>query len=169
MASPGTQEPLVLQMRKATRRAHNVANMLILSKLVVVLTDTKLYGQALSCFYPVYKKLEEVIKVHSNLPELKPVLGVVSHIPRTAAMEEDLAYLLGPNWRSSMATSPAGEAYAAHLQSLSDSQPLLLLPYAYSLYVPILLGFMAQRIQKNLKLPDEKGLAFFQVRMCFTL
>jgi hypothetical protein len=40
---------------------------------------------------------------------------------------------------------------------------VLLLPYAFSLYVPILLGFLAQRIQRNLQLPDEQGLAFFTV------
>jgi hypothetical protein len=54
------------------------------------------------------------------------------------------------------------------LQQLADDDPVLLLPYAFSLYIPILLGFMAQRIQKNLQLPAEKsgdipGLAFFTV------
>jgi hypothetical protein len=43
---------------------------------------------------------------------------------------------------------------------------VLLLPYAFSLYVPILLGFMAQRIQRSLQLPDGKGLAFFTVSCC---
>jgi hypothetical protein len=43
---------LLKRMRVATRRAHNIANVLILSKLVLVVTDTRLYGRALSCFYP---------------------------------------------------------------------------------------------------------------------
>lgn len=77
---------------------------------------------------------------------------------------QDLQDLLGPNWRSAIPKSSAAEAYASHLQELADKDPVLLLPYAFSLYIPILLGFMAQRIQKNLQLPDEKGLAFFTVR-----
>lgn len=76
---------------------------------------------------------------------------------------QDLAHLLGPSWRSSIPASAAAAAYAAHLQQLADSDPVLLLPYAFSLYVPILLGFLAQRIQRNLQLPDERGLAFFTV------
>lgn len=39
---------LLLALRKATRRSHHVANALILTKLVVALTDRTLYAQALS-------------------------------------------------------------------------------------------------------------------------
>lgn len=76
---------------------------------------------------------------------------------------QDLEYFLGPNWQHQIPYSAAAQAYADHLQQLADDDPVLLLPYAFSLYVPILLGFMAQRIQKNLQLPDEKGLSFFTV------
>jgi heme oxygenase len=76
---------------------------------------------------------------------------------------QDLAHLLGPSWRSSIPKSAAAEGYATHLQHLADSNPVLLLPYAFSLYVPILLGFLVQRIQRNLQLPDVQGLAFFTV------
>lgn len=76
---------------------------------------------------------------------------------------QDLEYLLGPDWRDKIPKSAAAQAYANHLQQLADEDPVLLLPYAFSLYVPILLGFMAQRIQKNLQLPDDRGLAFFTV------
>lgn len=77
---------------------------------------------------------------------------------------QDLQHFLGPSWRDKVAPSAAAAAYAQHLRSLSQIDPLLLLPYAFSMYIPILLGFMAQRISRTLQLPDEKGLAFFTVR-----
>lgn len=45
MAADSEQYDLLVSIRKATRRAHHIANALILSKLVVVLTDQQLYGQ----------------------------------------------------------------------------------------------------------------------------
>jgi heme oxygenase len=79
---------LLVEMRKATRRAHHIANALILSKLVVVLTDKQLYARALGSFYPVYTKLEELIQIHQNVPCLAPVVEVVAKVPRRAAMEQ---------------------------------------------------------------------------------
>lgn len=80
---------LLLEMRKATRRHHNIANALILSKLVVVLTDKQLYGRALSAFLPVYTKLEELLEAHKDAPVLSTVIKVTSTIPaRAVAMQQ---------------------------------------------------------------------------------
>jgi hypothetical protein len=80
---------LLIEMRKATRRSHNIANALILSKLVVVLTDKGLYARALSSFLPVYSKLEALLQQHKDVPGLSTVVAVTSTIPaRTAAMEQ---------------------------------------------------------------------------------
>ncbi|WIA12136.1 hypothetical protein OEZ86_003119 [Tetradesmus obliquus] len=164
MAGDKQDYDLLIEMRTATRRSHNIANALILSKLVLVLTDKRLYAQALSSFLPVYSKLEALLQQHKDVPGLSTVVAVTSTIPaRTAAMEQDLAYLLGPNWRSYIPSSQAAAAYAAHLEQLAAANPVLLLPYAFSLYVPILLGFMARRIQKSLALPEGQGLEFFTI------
>lgn len=92
---------------------------------------------------------------------------MLRHASATAlpSVLQDLEHLLGPDWRDKIPKSAAAEAYADHLQQLANEDPVLLLPYAFSLYIPILLGFMAQRIQKNLQLPDDRGLAFFTVSM----
>jgi heme oxygenase len=157
-------DDLLLQMRRATRRAHNIANALILSKLVVVLTDRQLYAQALGSFLPVYQQLEREAQKHTHLPGLGLVIAAAATIPsRAAAMQDDLAHLLGPGWRSKLPPSPAAEAYAAHIAALSARNPTLLLPYVFSLHVPILLGFLGRRIQTALQLPDARGLAFFTV------
>lgn len=127
-----------------------------------------LWHPPLSTLPPVYTKLEQLLPLHKDHPALAPVWNVVAGLKRTAAMQADLAYLLGPGWEQQRERSVAGEAYAAHLQHLSDSAPHLLLPYAFSLYVPLLLGFMGQRLRRSLALPSDgtKGLSFFQVGSC---
>lgn len=153
-------------MRKATRRAHHVANALILAKLVVVLTDRRLYAQALSSFLPVYSKLEQLMKLHAAVPGLSTVIKAVRDIPpRSTAMKSDLQHFLGSDWQKQVPVSPEAEAYAEHLQQLADQDPLMLLPYVFSMHVPILLGFLGQRIQRSLQLPDAGGLEFFTVSL----
>jgi hypothetical protein len=142
-AGAGADTDLLLRMRKATRRAHHVANALILSKLVVVLTDQKLYAHALATFLPVYEQLEALQARHKDVPGLDGVIAAVAAIPsRAAAMRADLQHLLGPDWAREVQPSPAAQAYAAHLQRLSDEDPVLLLAYVYSMQIPILLGFL---------------------------
>lgn len=87
---------LLLEMRQATRRHHNIANALILSKLVVVLTDPQLYGRALSAFLPVYSKLEDLLAEHKHVPALATVTDVTSTIPpRAVAMQQVLRGIHG--------------------------------------------------------------------------
>lgn len=158
------QYDLLLEMRKATRRQHHVANALVLAKLVVVLTDQKLYAKALASFLPVYSKLEQLMKEHADVPGLQLVVSAAQSIPsRAAAMEEDLQHLLGKDWQSAVPASVPAKAYADHLQQLADNDPVRLLPYVFSMHIPILLGFLAQRIQRTLQLPNKQGLAFFTV------
>jgi heme oxygenase len=58
-----------------------------------------------------------------------------------------------PGWRWAASASAAAQGYAAHLRALAEEEPALLLPYAWSLYVPVTLGFMGQRVAKGLGLP----------------
>lgn len=121
----------------------------------------------------MYRKLEQLQREFSaNSPSTPPGLGTViaavNGIPsRSEAIEVDLQHFLGSDWQTKIPVSKAATAYVEHLQQLADSDPILLLPYVFSMHVPILLGFLGQRIQRTLKLPDQKGppgLAFFTVR-----
>jgi hypothetical protein len=39
--------------------------------------------------------------------------------------------------------------------------PLYLAPYAYSMYIPLLIGAMGYKVKKTLGLPDNQGIGFF--------
>lgn len=192
---------LLLEMRRATRRAHSVANALILAKLAVVLTDRGLYAAALTSFLPVYEELEKQMAVHAGTPgPLSLVIAAAQRVPsRAAAMRADAAHLLHRGPGKLPPPPPAAQAYADHLRALGEREPLLLLPYVFSLHVPILLarvwsvglaraalpacrhratrgltdrrragraalqGFLGRRVARALRLPDERGVAFFEV------
>lgn len=56
-------------------------------------------------------------------------------------------------WRWAASASASAQDYALHLRALSDEDPALLIPYAWSLYVPVALGFLGRRVANGLGLP----------------
>jgi heme oxygenase len=60
-------------------------------------------------------------------------------------------------WRWAAAASVSAAEYAAHLRALAEEDPALLIPYAWSLYVPVTLGFMGQRVARGLGVPSPGG------------
>jgi hypothetical protein len=56
-------------------------------------------------------------------------------------------FLLGPGWRAEVPPSAPAEAYAEHLSALAAAPDAsLLLPYAWSLHVPVMLPFMGRKV-----------------------
>lgn len=153
------EEAFVAAMRRATRRQHHISDALILSKLVVVLTNRRLYGQALGQFLPVYAALEDALAARRDDPLLQEVADLLLALPRrAAAMEADLQFLLGPGWRAAVPKSATAESYAQHLRGLAaGGDPALLLPYAWSLHVPVMLPFMGRKVAQGLRLREGGG------------
>ena len=59
---------------------------------------------------------------------------------RTLALEQDLAHYLGEGWREGYIVRGEVREYLDHLRKLEDSQPYLLLPYVYHLYMGLFSG-----------------------------
>lgn len=57
-----TPENLQAKLKKTSKRVHDVSNVLVTSKLVVLFTDRVLYGQAIACFYYIFQHLELLIE-----------------------------------------------------------------------------------------------------------
>ena len=81
-------------MKAGSKHIHSVANSMLNLKLLLLLSDPTLYARAISCFYPVFKALEEALAKAKpaelrNIKELLPVLA------RTSAIETDLQHYLG--------------------------------------------------------------------------
>lgn len=155
--------PFTTRVYKATRGSHEISDLIVASKLAVVLTDKPTYGRALSCFLPVYQAIEEkVTRLKDKYPQLAPLAAVVVKLQRKALMEQDLAYLLGADWRSKLSRTCALDKYVQHLNELEQKDPILLAAYAYSMHVPLLLGPIKKIVRRTLGL-EKDGLAFLDV------
>jgi heme oxygenase len=105
--------PFTDQIRRRTRAAHKLSDVLIVSKLAVVLTDQRMYGCALGFFYPIYCAIERIIDQHASLPQLAPLAAVVTgQLRRRQALEADLAHYLGSEWQAKITTTAAVDRWA---------------------------------------------------------
>lgn len=93
-SGPKYDTPLLTLEMKAGSRIHSVANSMLNLKLLVLLSDPTLYARAVSCFYPVFKALEDAI-AKAKPAELKHVKALMPVLARTAAIEADLQHYLG--------------------------------------------------------------------------
>merc|ERR1711976_303075 len=94
------QPLLVDMMRAASKKAHSVSDALVNRKLAVAITDPKLYGAALSSFWPVFHSIEAKLDSNAGHPSIKRMSKTLKLIRRTERLEADLDYLLGPDWKA---------------------------------------------------------------------
>jgi heme oxygenase len=118
------------QIRKRTRAAHKLSDVLIVSKLAVVLTDQTQYGRALAYFYPIYCYIERAMAQHNKISELAPLADIVANeLHRKEALEADLEYYLGSDWKTQISCqSAAVDKYLEHLKDLETQVGLLHTP-----------------------------------------
>lgn len=87
-----------------------------------------------------------------------------AELHRKAALEEDLEYFYGSNWRAEIPCPEATQKYVERLHYVGKNQPELLVAHAYTRYLGDLSGgqVLKKIAQKALQLPATgEGLAFF--------
>lgn len=62
MSAMKTDKPLCERIFAESKKIHTVSNGLVQSKLLALFSDRVLYGEAISCFYFVFKALENAIE-----------------------------------------------------------------------------------------------------------
>jgi hypothetical protein len=48
-------------LNTASRKTHKLSNDILHARLIVLFTNRQLYGRALSCFWPVFQTLEQLV------------------------------------------------------------------------------------------------------------
>lgn len=87
-----------------------------------------------------------------------------AELHRKAALEEDLKYFYGRNWREEIPCPEATRKYVERLHYIGKNEPELLVAHAYTRYLGDLSGgqVLKKIAQKALQLPSTgEGLAFF--------
>ena len=138
--------PLTERMRTHTRTVHDKSDRAVNLKLALVLTSRALYGEAIAVFAPVYQRIEQILSRQENHPQLSKLQPFLPTLCRAAGFEKDMNYYLNPEQLATIKARQArGEprelaAYLARLDKLEKDDPVLLLAYAYHMYMAIFAG-----------------------------
>ncbi|NXG64084.1 HMOX1 oxygenase, partial [Hemiprocne comata] len=161
---PSMSKDLSELMKEATKEVHEQAEntpfMKNFQKGQVSLQEFKLVTASL---YFIYSALEEEIEHNKNNPVYAPVYFPVE-LHRKAALEKDLEYFYGRNWREEIPCPEATRKYVERLHYVGKNHPELLVAHAYTRYLGDLSGgqVLKKIAQKALQLPSTgEGLAFF--------
>ena len=142
---------IVAAMRHRTRRLHAEAERSGIVREVLRGTATKDgYALLLRNLHPVYRALEDGLERHKPMLLLRDLAR--SELYRSAAIEADLAALVGPTWPESLPLLAAGQRYAARVEFAGGEDGSLLLAHAYTRFLGDLSGgrVMAARLTASL-------------------
>jgi heme oxygenase (biliverdin-producing, ferredoxin) len=149
------------RLRTATRAQHEQAeesgfmSALIAGELPLA-GYTALAGQ----LWHVYGALEGVAADLRDHPVAGPFIA--DELFRLPALEADLAYLLGPDWRDDVPATTAAADYAARIRKVASTWPEGYVAHHYTRYLGDLSGgqILRRGLQRNYRLTDD-GLTFF--------
>jgi heme oxygenase len=120
------------------------------------------YALFLRNLAPAYRQLEFGLDLHRHEPGVRAFAR--SELYRSAALELDLAALMGPGWSAMLpAPSPAGLSYARRIEDAASGSGAALIGHAYVRYMGDLSGgqVMKRLLAKTLDLP-ERALSFYE-------
>lgn len=85
-------------------------------------------------------------------------------LSRKQALEEDLEFYYGPDWKEQIEITPATQEYCDQIKKASTEDSVLLIAHHYTRYLGDLSGgqVMSKVLRKALDLPAEGGVSFFE-------
>ncbi|WP_433213916.1 heme oxygenase (biliverdin-producing) [Microtetraspora malaysiensis] len=156
------REPLSKLLYHRTSEAHRAAEN---TPYMLAMFQGKLTKDAYSAwlvrFHAVYSALEQTAEALREDPSVGSLY--LPQLNRTEAIERDLAYFYGRDWRDALKTSPATDAYVARLHRVRDEWPLGLVPHHWIRYAGYLHGgaTLARMLTTTYGLSDGDGVAFY--------
>ncbi|XP_036927591.1 heme oxygenase-like [Acanthopagrus latus] len=158
-----TDMDLSEQIKKVTKESHiraeNTELMMSFQKAQVTLQQYKLL---LCSLYEIYLALEEELDRNSNHPGVAPIY-FPAELARLEAIEKDLEYFYGQDWREKIVVPAATKRYCHRLRQIGKENPEFLLAHAYTRYLGDLSGgqVLGRIAQKSMGLKSNEGLSFF--------
>lgn len=165
--TPATAVGFAARLRESTRAVHTHAEKTTFIRGFLRGTASPAsYIRLLAALHPVYYAMEqELERLASSSPVLKrfdfPALS------RTSAIERDLTFLAGPNWRACIPPMEAGEIYARRINFIAATEPVRLIGHLYTRYLGDLSGgqILARIAERSLGLAHGAGLDFYDFEM----
>lgn len=122
------------------------------------------YRKLASNLYFVYSAMEEELERHKHDPILSQIY--FPELYRKTALEQDLHFYYGSNWRDQVAPSPAAQEYIARIREVSNTAPELMVAHSYTRYLGDLSGGQILKgiAQRGMNLSDGEGTHFYEFK-----
>lgn len=154
---------LASQLREGTKKSHTMAeNTGFVTCFLKGVVDKISYRKLVADLYFVYAAMEEEIGKLKDHPVVGPV--AFEALNRREALEADLAYYFGTDWRAQIQPTPGAAAYVARLHQVAAEAPELLVGHHYTRYLGDLSGgqILKNIAQKAMNLGESDGLHFYE-------
>jgi heme oxygenase len=155
---------LATQLREGTKKSHTMAeNVGFVKCFLKGVVEKTSYRKLVTNLYFVYSAIEEEMEKLQHHPTISKIY--FPQLNRKQALEKDLRFYYGPNWRNEIALSVAGEAYVARIHEIAASEPELLAAHSYTRYLGDLSGgqILKNIAQRAMNLNGD-GTAFYEFR-----
>lgn len=150
------------QIRTASWGAHEAAaGGPFMRNLLAGNLERARYAALVAQHYFAYAVLEDAARAHAA----DPVAGafVFPELERLPALEADLAFLLGAQWRTQIAPTAATAAYCARMRDVCFGWPGGFVAHHYVRYLGDLSGgqLIRRRVEQAYGLADHDGVRFY--------
>ena len=153
---------LALLLDDGTRKSHSLAqNSAFVSGFFKGLSTREAYRALLTSLYFVYQAMEDSF---DKTQDQQVQLLDNTELRRKVALECDMDYFYGSEWRSVVRPSRATMAYVERVREVASQKSYLLVAHQYTRYLGDLFGgqMMSGMATRSLDLEDKKGVDFYQ-------
>ena len=153
---------LALALKEGTKESHSAAeNTKFVASFLRGVVDYEEYRKLLTNFYYVYDTMEQRIRETED-PMVQAIKS--EDLERKEAIERDLEYYYGPDWKEKQEPSEACNKYCHRLNEVAEKDPYLLIAHHYTRYIGDLSGgkILKEITARVLKPPAGKGLDFYE-------
>ena len=153
---------LALALKEGTKESHSAAeNTKFVASFLRGVVDYEEYRKLLTNFYYVYDTMEQRIRETED-PMVQAIKS--EDLERKEAIERDLEYYYGADWKEKQIPSEACNKYCHRLNEVAEQNPYLLVAHHYTRYIGDLSGgkILKEITARVLKPPAGKGLDFYE-------
>lgn len=153
---------LALALDDGTRKSHSVAeNTAFVTGFFRGIATKTAFSQLVASLYFVYEAMEQSFDGATD-PSVQAL--DYSVLRRRAALETDMAYYFGADWREQVRPSAATRKYVERIETVARDDPYLLVAHMYTRYLGDLFGgqMMGGMARRSLQLDAGQGTAFYE-------
>ena len=152
---------LAAQLREGTKKSHTMAeNTGFVSCFLKGVVDKASYRKLVADLYFVHGDGGGNRQARDH-PVVAPI--GMKELNRREALEQDLAYYFGANWRDQIQASPSAAVYVDRIHAIAKESPELLVGHHYTRYLGDLSGgqILKNIAQKAMNMDGDDGLRFY--------